>query len=320
MLRGSLLTVCCFVACGARSELDGRSDASAVADAGNDIVVADVPHEPCTPRVLLDKVTVTSLWLDGDGVYFASQSRGIGRVPKSGGPTTTYSTVATSYHVTTDDAYVYWTADECAVARKAKDGTSAGEMLSCTGDLAMGGLALDATNVYFVDRTSSLWRIPKTGGESTKLANLGMGPMDVVLVDGSLYTTLYWPPGGIVRTSIDGTGMTLIAKADYSMRVVSDGTSLYWLTVDSVLESRLDGSGLVVHESGGEPQDIAFDEANIYWTDIYGKIFTAPKGSSVSTSVDVGDILRNIAVDDQCIYYTTNCCAFTDGQILQRPK
>jgi len=34
----------------------------------------------------------------------------------------------------------------------------------------------------------------------------------------------------------------------------------------------------------------------------------------------VGDILRNIAVDDQCIYYTTNCCAFTDGQILQRPK
>lgn len=320
MFRETLRAVVCLVvACGGRT--DERTDAASTVPDASDDLVADAPPEPCTPHVLLDKVTATSLWVDGDSVYFASQSRGIGRVPKSGGAVTTYSADKGSYHVITDDSYVYWTADEEGARRNAKTGGSE-TTLAPTTDLALGGLAVDATNVYFVDRTSSLWRVPKTGGALTELANLGMGPMDVVLVDGSLFTTMYWPPGGIMRTSIDGLDPTLIVRADSSKRVVSDGSALYWLTEGSVLESALDGSGLVVHDAGSQPQpqDIAFDETNVYWTDIYGKIFTSAKGSSASTSVDVGGILRNIAVDDQCIYYATNCCAFTDGQIMQRPK
>src|SRR6185295_12109479 len=112
-LNSQVASVCLLIACGARSELNVPVDASFDASADVD-VRPDVVHAPCTPSVLVDHVTATSLWVDGDYLYFASQSHGIGRVPKSGGEITTYSTQPTSYNVTTDNSYVYWTAECCA--------------------------------------------------------------------------------------------------------------------------------------------------------------------------------------------------------------
>src|SRR4029077_14525609 len=109
----------------------------------------DVPQQPWTPQVLLDHVTAVSLWLDGDYVYFENQALGVGRIPKTGGAMTTYSTDRTSFHVTTADTYVYWTND-CCVSRKPKTNQGLGDVFGGPANSYLEALVVDATSVYFV--------------------------------------------------------------------------------------------------------------------------------------------------------------------------
>ena len=162
--------------------------------------------EASMARVLLDgSYALTDLQVDAAGVYLRNGNAAgeLLVVPLVGGePRALVPGMGSGGDVAADQQYLYWARDT-ALFRTAKlDGQT--EKLAHAPS-AVGGLAVDATHVYFTARGipcaralagtgvmgGVVARIPKTGGAATELAAYQIGPSKVAVDD----TEVFWVAG-----------------------------------------------------------------------------------------------------------------------------
>ncbi len=141
------------------------------------------------------------------------------------------------------------------------------------------GIAVDTTNVYWVETEGPVRMMPKGGGTATLLATEPRGPTGLVLDSG----VLYWvSQAGNLRSLTLGSAApptTLATFASSSFGVAVDATYVYWTMIG---ENPVDFSpagtvtaiprtgGALVPVAGGQnvPDGIAVGGGNAYWIDL----------------------------------------------------
>jgi hypothetical protein len=129
--------------------------------------------------------------LDATNVYWADIWTGpnggrIWKLPLAGGTATTLATNANfPYHIAVYGSYVYYQASS-SVMRVPVSGIS--NPVAITTTTGLGGVAADASGVYWVDNTSTVSALP-TGATTPVTIATGQGAPEYVIVDA---TTIYW--------------------------------------------------------------------------------------------------------------------------------
>jgi hypothetical protein len=132
----------------------------------------------------------TSLAVDSTNVYWADNVgpyQGIiWKLPLAGGPATKLTSTANfPYHIAVYGGYVYFQAS-FSLMRVPTSGIS--NPVAITTTTALGGVAADASGVYWVDNTSGVYALP-TGANTPVTIASGQGAPEYVIVDA---TTIYW--------------------------------------------------------------------------------------------------------------------------------
>lgn len=159
------------------------------------------------------------------------------------------------------------------------------------------GIAVDATNVYWVETEGFVRTVPKGGGDATLLATEPRGPTALVMDSG----VLYWvSQAGTLRRLQVGDAMptTLASFAGESFGVAVDVTYAYWTMIG---QNPADGSpagtvtaipkagGALLPIAGGQnvPDGIVVGAGSVCWLDLDTQL---PQGSAsvMKASLDGG--------------------------------
>ncbi|WP_437724789.1 hypothetical protein [Sorangium sp. So ce861] len=156
------------------------------------------------------------------------------------------------------------------------DRTDQTGLLVMDGNTYVGGLAADATHLYWtemeLDGTQSWVRRMPLGepGESEAVASIRL-ELDERPGDIAIGERIYWIAGAnIYAVEKDGSGAGVLAAADYPRRLIADATFVYWYTPGARQVRR-------VRSSGGAPELLADSEyaggfaqdcRAIYWTSL----------------------------------------------------
>ncbi|WP_437635651.1 hypothetical protein [Sorangium sp. So ce854] len=144
------------------------------------------------------------------------------------------------------------------------------------GDMYVGGLALDATHLYWTamelgGAQVTVWRMALgEPSEPESIASIGIDP-DERPGDIEVGERLYWIAGAnIYAADKDGSGAGVLAAADHPRRLVVDSTFVYWYTPGAKQIRR-------VRTSGGATETLADtsfigglvqDCGALYWTTV----------------------------------------------------
>jgi hypothetical protein len=204
--------------------------------------------------------------------------------------------------------------------------------------LTAGGLAVDATNVYFTANaieatvTGYVFKVPLGGGTPTTLyegaptgGSSGVpGPSSGgILVNGG---NLYWITTNetkssydIVKMPVDGGAITTLATSESIDLIATDGESIYWQTY-TFTGSNTYGMLMKVSVDGGTPPvtvatgfepgvGVAVDDQYVYWTGYNDgdvrKILKGGGGSPIILATEQGTP-TSIVVDATSVYWATD--------------
>ena len=147
------------------------------------------------------------------------------------------------------------------------------------------GIAVDATNVYWTNSTTtsnSVVKVPLNGGTPTTLAS--------------------------VQGSSSDSGTSFVASVGSGIAV--NATVVVWTIGDAVFDMLLSGGAPtpLVSDNGNEPFAIAVDATNVYWVGD-GKVMKAPLGGGAATTLFAAAAntqapFGGIAVDATSVYWT----------------
>ena len=256
----------------------------------------------------------------GDYVYFASgSSLGVGRVSKSGGSITQYTTDREGTSVTTDDALrLIWIAG-CCVVRKTKANEGGDVLAGLSTGLAVGHRAGCCTNIYFATsigpaRYGAFRRREARQHLLAVFSNQGPTAVAVLWRHGlrRLDRAFRWRR---TRVATDGTALTWIAHLDGSSSVVADATSVYWTSQGSPGSVRPKPPTMGLRSSCTAPAVCPAASPSTTSTCI-GPTTLASSGlrrARLPSLRSTKGTSQAVAVDDQCVYYTMDCCEFTSG-------
>ena len=178
-------------------------------------------------------VDATHLYFDDDG--------GLKRVPIAGGSVQTLVTGYNSWAIALDDAYVYWTERTPGATRRvAKAGGAVQTLISAPNVNGPTSLAVDGTNIYWVEDGGRARRMPKGGGTPTDY-----NAPDPAYVSGYVAinaANIYWSDSlsatsGRLRRAPKGGGTVndLVLGGIFTpMSVGLTTTHVYWLAVNGV--------------------------------------------------------------------------------------
>lgn len=207
-----------------------------------------------------------------------------------------------------------------------KDGgkpTSFHPLISNKSEVAVRGLAVDATHAFWLEGrgdptslpTDRLVRAPLAGGPSTLIAQKLPNAIELVVDGGFAYVTTRGPKpgkGSVLRVALTG-GATSVLAADQDdpTDLIVDATHLYWTV----------GKQLVRLAKGASTPQVVFadfdavatelrrayvvDEHHLYWTSTSDEVCRANKDGSDRTRIDDGDHLGPIAVDAKHVFYAS---------------
>ncbi len=152
-----------------------------------------------------------------------------------------------------------------------------------SGQDAKGGLAVDATNVFWTTGTNSngpppnasgpILSVPLGGGTPVTLVVQPTGYSTALAIDA---TSLYWTavPGLVLKAPLDGGAVATLAsrqQVTFPPGIAVDATTLYWTSgepgyVGAVMSVPLGGGSLTTIASAQTPYGIAVDSTNVSWT------------------------------------------------------
>jgi hypothetical protein len=144
-------------------------------------------------------------------------------------------------------------------------------------------LALDASNVYFVENNSAghgagAFRVAKTGGTPFYLGTGNLtGGIALDLTDTHLYITngdgAFGSLGSVFKLPVGGGASTSFASGQ------------------------------------NQPVGIALDSTRAYWSDEYaGAVMSAQLSGGAPVTLASGSCTTNVAVDASCVYWTESLC------------
>jgi len=263
-------------------------------------------------------------WIAGDsaGLYGT-----INKAPIGGGSAITLATGQMApASIAVDATGVYWTNMRGGVMRMPLAGGPA---------VVLGGgpqpypLALDATHAYWagVGNPGSVMKVPKAGGTSVVLVPTyySGGPQGLCLDSSAVY---WCAPDSVVKTSLTGTGGTVIAWQTKCHSIAVDSTHVYWTegygSDRRVMKVPRSGGGAVsVLASGQEyPSGLAIDQTHAYWIE-EGRRRVMKVPLSGGLPVTIASMQRpggGIAVDAENVYWTTDVFGRPGGLVRRHAK
>jgi hypothetical protein len=300
----AVASVLAFASCGAAD--NGGSPA------GTPVVLATLPADP------------GQIALDDTNVYWASQGQGsapVGKVPKSGGPSTTLDGISSSY-VAIDATRVYTTGDsQGLVVACAKTGCSDNPATIASVQGGLGPVAVDDTNIYWSSETGGgvgavIVKAPLAGGAPTTLVSgpFVSGPLPLALSSRILFYAgvagTGAGPGGLMSVSTDGGEPTLLYGqnlANTVLAITADAKNVYFSDNGSVVQIPIGGGAATTLASNeGRVFGIAFDATRVYWTAMdASSVRSAPIGGGPVTTLAAGqESPFGIAVDATSVYWS----------------
>jgi len=209
-------------------------------------------------------------------------------VPQPGGcpPQATLVLGIYSADVEVDETHVYFTDDLGAIYRMPK-GSPAFTNPELLGTIPgfVNVMALDATSIYIITiddvegTNGSLWSMPKGGGTPKLLAGSVLTPYRLAVDATSVYwisvgtptSSSFLADGRVERMAKDGTGRkTLATNLNVPTSVASDGTNVYFTDRSSTSVMRIGREGgpttVVATRPSSQSIDVAVDDDCVYWT------------------------------------------------------
>jgi hypothetical protein len=182
-----------------------------------------------------DTENVWSVAVDADHVYWTGADTGtIGSSTKNGVDKSVLAADAGQpIRITYDATRVYWCNLAGEVWSVSKQGGDQVKLAS--GSRPADYIVLDDDYVYFTGggvatKDGSVSRVPKQGGNSTAIAQLGDSPQGLALNNGKLYVGT---ASGIQSFSTDGTDQKLLTgTATVGNDIAVDSDAVYWISDD----------------------------------------------------------------------------------------
>ena len=280
------------------------------------------------------------------GVACGEGSEGSAVKPGEPAPTTaTPTALATmqdlAHGIVANATHVYW-------ARRTfqPDGGQVNELVECAKsgcngaptilavDQDIGGLAIDATSVYWTNLYGTIMKIGLAGGTPTTLASgqngairIAVDATNVYRVTNALYaltssvpaTSLPTAVGTVMKMPIAGGNPTMLASNLSPIGIAVDGTSVYWANgfgsnSGTLMKVPIDGGAPTTLASGlGSPTDVSVAGGYVYWTNGGKNSGADSTGTVMRTPIDGGTPLTiasqqngsyGIAVDGTSVYWT----------------
>lgn len=152
-----------------------------------------------TTETLATALSPYDITVDATHVYWADAGA-VKKMPKEGGPIEDL-VEAQAWGVASDDEFVYWSDpfdnQSGMLGRVPKAGGTPEHVTDCAGSAH--GLVVDATHVYWTDRSGFVLKAPKLGGEATVLAADQPDAINIALDDASVYWVNLTDPGAVSK-------------------------------------------------------------------------------------------------------------------------
>lgn len=186
-------------------------------------------------------------------------------------------------------------------------------------------LAVDSTNIFWVDTSGGVMKAALTGGPTTSIAQVsifnGNSADRLVLDSTSVYWTEYDTTAGKIRkvAKTGGAVATLASNLALPLGIAVDATDVYWSTINTIQKVGISGGTptVIASASGGQGLNLAIDAANVYWADRICDTTTCYGGVLKKVSINGGAVTwlapvtlnfngynNRIAVDSTSVYWT----------------
>jgi hypothetical protein len=283
----------------------------------------------------------TEIALDSGNVYWLAGAFEEGyqvlRAPKGGGEPVAVGAGRDIRSLAADESGVYWSdcevsTDDCAILRLAPGATEPQALASA---LAYpDALTLDATDVYWVNGSTTIMRAPKDGAGAAPavLASSQFYPQ-ALAVDES---KVYWAGlSYVIQVDKASGGRTVLASDQTPADLVVDATHVYWANYDGGVMRVPRGGGPLelVAADGAGGKNLALDADRVYWSNFDLGTLTAvgksgqpaPPAASPSGTVIAAaqERLTALLADDGGIYWSTcgtEAANYLDGTVAWAPS